>query len=192
MTRGPGDTHATPDLAAFDELPLETVEEAAGELIRRITVAMRDIGESRADDATGRDPSPRRRVAALAVLTELACSTFAAAAAGVVPLGGRVDRHPAAIAAVMYAAPTVPALLQRIEQDRRMLASHARGLAHRLDEVAGGAWPKATLRSLLSEVALAAPAECAQELDALLRRWDEAERAALERAIARDQGAADL
>lgn len=194
MTREPSPTF---DLSAFDELPLETVEEASGELIRRITVALHDVGEARAD-STGSGTSeaerrsPRQRVAALAVLTELACSTFAAAAAGIAPPSGRLDRHPAAVAAVMYGAPTVPALLQRLEQDRRMLASHVRGLAHRLDDAAGGAWPEASLRSVLSEVALAAPAECAQALDALLTKWDAEERAALERAIARDQGAADV
>lgn len=186
-----------PDLSAFDELPLDTVEEASGELIRRITVALHEVGEARADRAdTGRADAdrraPRQRVAALVVLTELACSTFAAAAAGVSAPSGRLDRHPASVAAVMYGAPTVPALLQRLEQDRRMLASHARGLAHRLDDPAGGAWPEATLRSVLSEVALAAPAECAQALDALLTRWDAEERAALERAVARDEGAADV
>lgn len=72
-----------------------------------------------------------------------------------------------------------------------MLTSYARGLGHRLDEVAGGAWPDATLRSVLSEVALVAPAECAQALDTLLLRWDEETRAAAEAAIARDVGLAD-
>lgn len=179
-------------LADFDDLPLETLEEAGGELIRRVTVALHEIGELRADELDEERVSPRRRVAALVVLTELACSTFAAAAAGIDPPGGRLDRHPAAIAAVMYGAPTVTGLLQRLEQDRRMLASHVRGLQHRLGDPSGGAWAGASLRSVLSEVALAAPAACAQALDALLHRWDEAERAAIERAIARDQGQADI
>jgi len=180
------------NLTAFDELPLDTLEEAAGELHRRIAVAMHEVGDLRADEADLERRSPRRRVAALAVLTELACSTFAATAAGVAPPSGRLDRHPAAVAAVMYGAPTVSGLLHRLEQDRRMLASHARGLEHRLGERAGGAWPEASLRSVLSEVALAVPAECAQALDALLHSWDEEAREAAERAIARDQGAADL
>src|SRR5690606_28058570 len=108
-------------LETFDDLPLDTLEEAGGELHRRITVAMREVGELRADELDWERRSPRRRVAALAVLTELACSTFSAAAAGVAPPSGRIDRHPAAIAAVMYGAPTVAGLLHRLEQDRRML-----------------------------------------------------------------------
>jgi len=180
------------DLTAFDELPLDALEEAGGELHRRIAVAMHEVGEMRADDADLERRSPRRRVAAVAVLTELACATFAAAAAGVAPPSGRVDRHPAAVAALMYGAPTVSGLLHRLEQNRRMLTSYARGLEHRLGEPAGGAWPDATLRSVLSEVALAAPAECAQALDTLLLRWDEEARAAAEAAVARDAGLADL
>src|SRR5690606_10020910 len=115
-----------------------------------------------------------------------------AAAAGVPPPGGRLDRHPAAVAALMYGAPTLAGLVHRLEQDRRMLASYARGLEHRLSEPAGGAWPASTLRSVLSEVSLAAPAECAQAIEALLQRWDDEERAAVERAIARDQGGEDV
>jgi hypothetical protein len=178
------------DLTAFDELPLDTLEEAGGELHRRIAVAMHEVGDLRADEPDLERRSPRRRVAALAVLTELACSTFAATAAGVSPPSGRVERHPAAVAAVVYGAPTVNGLLQRLEQDRRMLTSHARGLEHRIDDIAGGAWPNLTLRSVLSEVAIAAPAACAQALEALLLRWDEEARAAAEAAIARDAGLA--
>lgn len=186
------DVHVRPGLSAFDDLPLETIEEAGGEIVRRIMVALREVGEARADEPDGARLSPRRRVAALAVLTELACATFAAVAAGVAPPEGRIDRHPAAVAAVMYGAPTVTGLLHRLEQDRRMLTSHARGLEHRLSEPAGGAWPGSSLRSVLSEATLAAPAECAQAIEGLLQRWDDEERAAIERAIARDQGGADV
>lgn len=186
------DQQRTPDLSAFDELPLETLEEAGGELVRRIALALREVGEARADEAPRNHVPPRKRVASLVVLTEVAGATFAAAAAGIAPPDGRLDRHPAAVAAVMYGAPTVGGLLQRLEQDRRMLASYARGLEHRLGERAGGAWGDATLRSVLSEVTIAAPAECAQALDALLDRWEREARAAAEAAVARDQGAADV
>lgn len=187
----PGDIDPQPEVGAsvatyraFDELPLETLEEAAGELLRRINLAARDIGEGRADEvdqrATTPRRSPRQRIAALAVLTELAAQTFGAASAGTEPPAGRIDRHPAAVAAMMYGAPTLGALLTRLEQDRRMLASAARGLEHRLDEPAGGAWPSESLRTVLSEAAIAAPAECAQALEAQLARWDEEERARFE------------
>lgn len=175
---------------AFDDLPLETLEEASGELHRRIAVALRHIGEERADETDESRRSPRQRVAALAVLIELAAQTLAAAAAATDPPSGRVDRHPAAIAAVMYGAPTISALLQRLEQDRRMLASHARGLESRLETPSRGAWGDLPLRGLLSEVAIAAPAECAQMLEAVLHRWDEEERRALE--AARERGEADV
>ncbi len=175
---------------AFDDLPLETLEEACGELHRRIAVALRHIGEERADEQDEARRSPRQRVASLAVLLELAAQTFAAAAAATDPPSGRVDRHPAAVAAVMYGAPTLNALLQRLEQDRRMLASHARGLESRLASPAGGAWAGLTLREALSEVAIAAPAECAHALEAILHRWDEEERRALE--AARESGEADV
>lgn len=175
---------------AFDDLPLETVEEASGELHRRIAMAIRHIGEERADETDDSRRSPRQRVASLAVLLELTAQTFAAVSAATEPPSGRVDRHPAAVAAVMYGSPTLTGLLQRLEQDRRMLASHARGLEARLDAPSHGAWPGLTLRQVLSEVAIAAPAECAHALEGVLRRWDEEEQRALEAARAR--GEADV
>ncbi len=186
------DAHtSTQDAArAFDDLPLETLEEAGGELHRRISVATRHIGEERADEADDSRRSPRQRVASLSVLLELAAQTFAAVAAGTDPPSGRVDRHPAAVAAVMYGAPTLNALLQRLEQDRRMLASHARGLESRLETPALGAWGALTMRQVLSEVAVAAPAECAHALEAILERWDEEERRRLEAAL--ERGEADV
>lgn len=172
--------HTSGASSVFADLPLDTVEEAAGELFRRITVAMRDIGELRADDTDSERRSPRHRVAGLAALTELAVQQFAAVAAGVQGAGGRVDRHPTAVAAVMYGAPTVGGLLQRLEQDRRMLASVARGLEARLDEHLVSPWPASTLRGVLTDAAIVAPAECARALELLLARWDEEERARFE------------
>lgn len=166
-------------IRAFDELPLETLEEASGELHRRIAMAMRHIGEERADETDASRRSPRQRVAALAVLLELAAQTFAAVAAGTEPPSGRVDRHPTAVASVMYGAPTLTGLLQRLEQDRRGLTSLARNLESRLDAPARGAWESLGLRQVLSEVAIAAPAECAHQLEAILAAWDEEERRAM-------------
>jgi len=175
---------------AFDDLPLETLEEACGELHRRVAVAIRYIGEERADEQDESRRSPRQRVASLAVLLELTAQTFAAVAAGTSPPSGRVDRHPAAVAAVMYGSPTLTGLLQRLEQDRRMLASLARGLESRLDTPSNGAWPGLSLRQVLSEVTIVAAAECAHALEAVLRRWDEEEQRALE--AARERGEADV
>ena len=106
-----------------------------------------------------------------------------AVAGGVEGVTGRIDRHPAAIAAVMYAAPTLRGLLTRLEQDRRMLTSHARGLEARLGEPARGAWGDFTLREVLSEVVIAAPAECAHALELLLGRWNEEEQRAMAEAL---------
>lgn len=173
--------HIDPDaVEAFEDLPLDTLEEAAGELFRRITVAMRDIGEFRADEQDPERRSPRQRVAALAVLTELAAQTLHAAAAGTRAPAGRVDRHPAAVAALMYGAPTLGGLLQRLEQDRRILASAARRMEERLDEPSDGPWPGHSLRGVLSEAAIIGPAECARALELLLARWDDEERARFE------------
>jgi hypothetical protein len=184
------DTRVSRDVRDFDDLPLETLEEASGELHRRIALALRDIGEERADTPDSQRRSPRQRVAALAVLLESTAQTLAAMAAGTEAATGRIDRHPAAVAAVMYGAPTLSALLGRLEQDRRMLASHARGLEARLGSPARGAWGDLTVRQALSEVAIAAPAECAHALELQLGLWDEEEpnamRAALEGALGAD------
>ena len=58
------------DARAFDDLPLDTLEEASGELHRRIALAMRDVGEDRADEPDRERLTPRRRLAALATLLE--------------------------------------------------------------------------------------------------------------------------
>ncbi len=154
---------------ALQSLALPELEEASGELHRRIAVALRRIGERRADDvdalndASGR--SPRRRAASLAAATELTAATLGAIAAGAAPPGERIDRHPATVAAVMYAAPTVVALLGRLEQDRRMLASLARALESQLDEEHATPWGRISLRRLVAEVALVEAAACARALE---------------------------
>lgn len=175
----PSDPSAAID--AFDVLPLEAVEEACGELHRRISVALRAIGEVDADEG-GRE-APRRVVAGYAVSLELACATFASAAAGVAASGGRVDRHPAAVAALMYGAPTIAALLARLEQDRRMLASLARHEEGRLGEVVAGPWGEASLRRVLTEVALGEASRCALALEARVAAIEAAERERMAREL---------
>lgn len=166
------------ELTVFDALSLAELEEAAGELHRRIGATLRAIGEHRADDADAEGLSPRRRVAAYLALLELAAATFAAIAAGVAPPGGRTDHHPAAIVAVMYATPTLAALLSRLEQDRRLLASHARGLEARLAEPQATAWGEVTPRRLLTDATIAEAARCALALDQQIAALEAASRAA--------------
>ncbi|MDA0271158.1 MAG: hypothetical protein O2798_03940 [Chloroflexi bacterium] len=177
--------------AEFDDLPLDTLEEAGGEFHRRIAVALRHIGEPRADDRDAEGQSPRQRVASLAVLLELAAVTCAAMASGSEAPGGRIDRHPAAVAvavaALMYAAPTLSALVTRIEQDRRLVAAHARRLEPRFFERPRTAWGASTLRAVLSEAMLVEPARCAQALERVLANLDAAERRLVEAAV-REQG----
>ena len=152
----------------FASLTLAEVEEASGELHRRVAIALRLIGEQRADElgelGTHAD-SPRQIAAALAASLELAASTLGAVAADVAPTSGRIDRHPTTIAAVMYAAPTISALLARLEQDRRLVASTARTLELRLDEQHATPWGTLALRGMITEVALTEPARSAQELE---------------------------
>ncbi|MDP6606002.1 MAG: hypothetical protein QF664_07090 [Dehalococcoidia bacterium] len=150
---------------AFATLTLTEVEEAAGELHRRIAVALRRIGEQGADQRGLHETSPRQLVAALVATVELAAATLGAVLAGTPAASGRSDRHPATIAATMYAAPTVAALLSRLEQDRRLLASLARQLESRLDGEHPTAWGRTTLRAIVTDVALTASAACAQDLE---------------------------
>jgi hypothetical protein len=77
----------------------------------------------------------------------------------------RTDRHPAVIAAVMYAAPTLSALGLRLDQDRRLLVSLARHLDTRIDEPRVTAWGELTARRLVVEVAVIEAAHCAQAID---------------------------
>ncbi len=177
-------------LDALDVLPLDAVEEACGELHRRIAVALRAIGEQEADEG-GRE-APRRIVAGSAASLELACATFEAAAAGVAAPGGRVDRHPAAVAAVMYGAPTIPALLARVEQNRRMLASLARHEEARLGHPVLGPWGEASLRRVLTKVALGEASRCALALEARIPAVEAEERARMAAAEAEEGGESGL
>ena len=156
------------DVAAggtLDALNVPEIEEATGELHRRISVAFRRLGEQRADRPDEDARSARWRVAALCASLELAAATFGAIAAGARATPERTDRHPATVAAVMYAAATIPALLTRLEQDRRLLASLARHLESRLAEEHATAWGHVPLRRLLSEAAVVEAARCAQALE---------------------------
>ncbi len=135
---------------------------------RRIGIALRALGEGRADqtDATDiRARSPRWHVASLIAGTELAAATFGALAAGGGAPTTRTDQHSTTVAAIMYAAPTIPALLGRLEQDRRLFTSFARTLASRLEDDAITAWGLLPLRQLLTTVTVVEPARCALMLE---------------------------
>ena len=157
----------TADDLTFDALSLAELEEAMGELQRRIAVALRTLGEQRADVPDAEGVTPRREVAGLTAALELAALTLASAAAGSDLDAPRVDHHPALVAALMYAAPTIPALLQRLEQDRRLLASLVRGSESRLDAERETPWGPRTVRRLLVEVGLGEGARCALALERL-------------------------
>jgi len=94
--------------------------ETGGELYRRIAATAGPRRGARRPNAARRR-SPRWRVASLLASTELAAATLGAMAAQAAPPLVRTDRHPVTVAATMYAAPTIPALLGRLEQDRRLL-----------------------------------------------------------------------
>lgn len=177
-----------PHPAEFDDLPLETLEEANGEFHRRLTVALRHIGEPRADDRDHEGRTPRERVAALAALLELTATTCAAVTAGGSAPDMRLDQHPATVAALMYAAPSLSALVTRIEQDRRLVAAYARRLEPRFFERPRSAWGHEPLRAVLSEAMLVEPARCAQALERVLADLDAAERRAMEAATAEREG----
>ena len=170
---------AEAELDALRRLPLVDLEEASGELHRRIGVAFRTLGEGRADEADKADEadSDRRggrwRVASLAATLELTAATLAAVAATRGELADalpRTDQHPSHLAAIMYAAPTIGALLQRLEQNRRLVASLARTLESRLDEMHATPWGRQTIRALVTDAAIAAPARCAMALERHARR----------------------
>jgi hypothetical protein len=152
--------------APFDTLTLAELEESAGELHRRVAVALRALGEQRADTPDGEGLTARREVASLAASLELVALTLAAVAAGGATEAPRVDRHPTLVAALMYASPSLEALLQRLEQDRRLVSSIARTLESRLDEEHATPWGERRLRRLLVEVLLGASAQCALTLEA--------------------------
>ena len=124
---------AAPDAGAVEQLSLPEIEEAIGEIERRIAVALRALGERAADEPDAAGRTPRREVAGLAADLELAALVLAAvAAAGGEPPAEDGERRAALAAGLMYAAPTIPALLQRLDQDRRLLVSLARAAAERL------------------------------------------------------------
>ena len=157
-----------PNDLALDALTLAEIEEAAGELHRRIAASLRAIGEPRADVPDADGITPRRDVAGLAVTLEVAGLVLGAVASGAPATMQRIDRHPALVAAVMYAAPSVLSLLGRVEQDRRLVASLARSLESRLDEEHETPWGQLRLRRLLVEVLLGEGARCAMALEARL------------------------
>jgi hypothetical protein len=165
-------TSGVPDTfgATLDGLTLVEVEEAAGELHRRIAATLREIGERRADRG-GRD-SPRAKVASLAVSTELAALILGALTAGSEARVPRLDVHPSMVAGVMYAAPTIQALLARLEQDRRLVASLARTLVARLDEECESPWGRLTVHRILTGVSIERPARLAMELEAIADQAD--------------------
>ena len=153
---------------ALDALTLAEIEEAAGELHRRIATSLRSIGEPRADTPDADGITPRREVASLAATLELAGLVLGAVAAGAPATVPRIDRHPALVAAVMYAAPSVAALLARVDQDRRLVASLARTLESRLDEEHETPWGRMRLRRVLVDVLLGEGARCAMALEVRL------------------------
>lgn len=151
--------------SVFDQMSLDQLEEAAGELHRRAGSSLRRIGEAGADDPDPEGDTPRERVTALIASSELAIATFAAAAGGAEAPRQRVDREPVALSALMYGAPTLTGLLGRLEQDRRILASLARHLEPRLVEVFTTAWGERSLRDVLILHAIEEPARCAMAFE---------------------------
>jgi len=156
-------------------LPLIELEEVAGELHRRIGAALRRLGEQGADApgplSGGPDGARTARwlLAGLVASMELAATTLAAAS-GNQPLNlPRLDRYTSTIAAVMYAAPTLGALLQRLEQDRRLVISLARELEAHMDDERVTPWGVLSARRLVVQVLVLDAALRAQEL---VRRAD--------------------
>lgn len=156
-------------------LSLDEVEEVSGELHRRLATALRSLDEEDADYAARGEHAPRWHVASLLATTELAAATLGAVAASASAAAlPRSDRHLATVAALMYAAPTIPALLSRLEQDRRLLTSLARGFDTNLDVAYPGPWGHVTGRHIVVTVAILDAARCAllteQAADAAILR----------------------
>jgi hypothetical protein len=168
------DTLTNPDTDIDDallQLSLEEIEEVSGELHLRLAIALRLLGEQHADHAEPGQRSPRWHVASLVAMTELAAHTLGAIAAGAPRVEApRLDRDPATIGAVMYAAATIPALVGLLEQDRRRLASLARTLADRRDAEQVTPWGTISLRALIVAVLVAEPARCALLLERIPTR----------------------
>lgn len=154
-----------PRRAALAALSLGELEEAAGELQRRLGVALRRLGERDADRPVANGRSPRRQAAELAALCEVAALGLGALAAGLPPGPRLPASHPTFTAAVAYGAPNLPALLSRLDQDRRILTSLARQLESRLDELVGFGREELTPRALLIDALIEQPARVALELE---------------------------
>ncbi len=162
------------DPSVFDTLSLAELEESSGELHRRIGVALRHIGEARADEWDTEGVSPRRRVSGYVALLELASQTLGAITAGVATPTARTDEHPALVAAIMYATPTIPALLSRLQQNRRQLASLARGRESTLDIAQATPWGVVETRQVILEAAITEAARCAMALDRFIEHLEAA------------------
>ncbi len=156
---------ADPRRAALEQLSLEELEEAAGELQRRLGVALRRIGERDADRGGVAAPAPRRQVADLVTQCEVVAIALGAIAAGLTPGPRLTAGHPTLPAAIAYGAPNLPALLTRLEQDRRVLTSLARQLESRLDSRLMFGTGETSPRRLLIEVLIEQPARMALELE---------------------------
>ncbi|MCC6236435.1 MAG: hypothetical protein IT299_02545 [Dehalococcoidia bacterium] len=154
-----------PRRAAMERLSLEEVEEAAGELQRRLGVALRRIGERDADRGGMHASNPRRQVAELAALCEVTAIGLGAIAAGLPPGPRLPPAHPTLPAAIAYGAPNLAALLTRLEQDRRLLTSLARQLESRLDLTVLFGSDGVTPRQLLLDALIEQPARLALELE---------------------------
>ena len=165
----PAPDATAPESGELEQLSLTEIEEAIGEIQRRIAVALRGLGERAADEPGLAGRSPRLEVAELAAQFELAALALAAVAGGDALAAEGAERLTALAAALMYAAPTIPSLLQRLDQDRRLLVS----LARTAEEHAAPE-DNASLRRLLVERGLGAAARCAMALEAALERFAEA------------------
>src|SRR5207247_1180581 len=143
------DESAPAAVDALDALSLAEVEETAGELHRRIGVALRLMGERRADRTGTSGRSARWHAASLVAATELAATVLGAAAVEAEAPLPRLDRQAPSIGAVMYAAPTLAGLTSRLEQDRRLLVSLARSLESRLDDERETPWGHVRLRRVV-------------------------------------------
>ncbi len=161
----PAPDATAPDGGELERLSLTEIEEAIGEIQRRIAVALRGLGERAADEPGPAGRAPRLEVAELAARVELAALALAAIAVGETPTAESAQRRVALAVALMYAAPTIPALLQRLEQDRRLLVSLARTAGEHAAPEDNG-----SLRRLLVESGLGAAARCAMALEAALER----------------------
>ena len=166
---------AAPDAGAVEQLSLPEIEEAIGEIERRIAVALRALGERAADEPDAAGRSPRREVADLSADLELAALALAVVAEGGALPDEPGERRAALAAGLMYAAPTIPALLQRLDQDRRLLVSLARAADERLGGEDADPQDQRALRRLLVEAGLGAAARCAMALEAALARRAEAD-----------------